>query len=153
MDYSERMLRREIATLPDGTYRATGWLDGLRRPSGSGVQRICRIEVAVTIDGADIVVDLTGSSPQVDLPINMPFVGTVDVAVWVTLRSLLLDCLDPRAGADELGALPGDPDRRAGGLHRQSSLPRSDDRAILPGEHRSPTRLMRALAPVDPGAV
>ena len=37
-------------------------------------------------------VDLTGTAPQVpDRPINMPFEGTVDVAVWLTVRSVLLD--------------------------------------------------------------
>ena len=28
MDYSERMLRQRIAALPDGTYRAEGFIDG-----------------------------------------------------------------------------------------------------------------------------
>jgi N-methylhydantoinase B len=37
-------------------------------------------------------VDLTGTAPQVpDRPINMPLEGTVDVAIWLTLRSILLD--------------------------------------------------------------
>jgi N-methylhydantoinase B len=37
-------------------------------------------------------VDLTGTADQVsDRPINMPFEGTVDVAVWLTVRSVLLD--------------------------------------------------------------
>src|SRR5699024_5792077 len=40
---------------------------------------------------SDITVDLTGTSPQVDLPINMPFIGTVDIAIYLTLRSILLD--------------------------------------------------------------
>src|SRR5260370_35597545 len=39
-----------------------------------------------------MVVDLAGTAPQVpDRPINMPFEGTVDCAVWLTLRSILLD--------------------------------------------------------------
>jgi N-methylhydantoinase B len=39
-----------------------------------------------------MTVDLTGTSPQVpNKPINMPFIGTVDIAVYVTLRSVLLD--------------------------------------------------------------
>ena len=39
-----------------------------------------------------MTVDLTGTSPQVsDRPINLPFEGTVDCAVWLTLRSILLD--------------------------------------------------------------
>jgi N-methylhydantoinase B len=42
--------------------------------------------------GDEMTVDLTGTSPQVpNKPINMPFIGTVDIAVYVTLRSVLLD--------------------------------------------------------------
>ena len=46
----------------------------------------------VTKQGEELTVDLTGTAPQVsDRPINMPFVGTVDIAVWLTVRSVLLD--------------------------------------------------------------
>jgi N-methylhydantoinase B len=39
-----------------------------------------------------MTVDLTGTAPQMaDRPINMPFEGTVDIAVWLTVRSILLD--------------------------------------------------------------
>ncbi len=90
MDYSERMLRREIEKLPDGTYRAEGYLDGfLDHPDPS--YRDLVVRVAVTVDGSDMVVDLAGTAPQVDLPINMPFEGTVDIAVLLTVRSILLD--------------------------------------------------------------
>ena len=90
MDYSDRMLRREIERLPDGTYRAEGRLDGFLDDPDPAHKNL-RIAVAVTIAGSDVLVDLTGTSPQVDLPINMPFEGTVDIAVWITLRSILLD--------------------------------------------------------------
>lgn len=90
MDYSERMMRREIERLPDGTYSAEGRLDGFINDPDPA-HRNLRIVVAVTVDGSDIRVDLTGTSPQIDLPINMPFEGTVDIAVWMTLRSILLD--------------------------------------------------------------
>lgn len=90
MDYSEAVLRREIEALPDGTYTAESRLDGFPdHPSPA-----CRdlvIAVALTIDGSSIHVDLTGTSPQVPLPINMPFEGTVDAAVALTIRSVLLD--------------------------------------------------------------
>ena len=44
------------------------------------------------VRGDEIEVDLTGTADQVaDRPINMPFEGTVDVAVWLTVRSVLLD--------------------------------------------------------------
>ena len=46
----------------------------------------------VTVSGSDLTIDLTGTAPQVaGHAINMPFVGTVDVALWLTLRSILLD--------------------------------------------------------------
>ncbi len=90
MDYSERMLRREIESLPDGTYEAEGLLDGFAEHPDPAYRNL-KVKVAVTVAGSDITVDLTGTAPQVDLPINMPLVGTVDIAVWVTLRSILLD--------------------------------------------------------------
>jgi N-methylhydantoinase B len=90
MDYSDRMLRRAIEALPDGTYEAEGHIDGfVDHPDPA--YRDLTIKVAVTVDGSEITVDLTGTAPQVDLPINMPLVGTVDIAIWVTLRSILLD--------------------------------------------------------------
>ena len=90
MDYSERVLRREIEKLPDGTYRAEGFIDGyLDHPNEA--YRDLPIRAAVTVDGSNIVVDLDGTAPQVDLPINMPFEGTVDIAIYLVLRSILID--------------------------------------------------------------
>jgi N-methylhydantoinase B len=90
MDYSERMMRREIEQLPDGTYEAEGRLDGYPDHPDPAYSDLV-IKVTVTVDGSDIHVDLTGTSPQIDLPINMPFEGTVDIAILVMLRSILLD--------------------------------------------------------------
>jgi N-methylhydantoinase B len=90
MDYSERMLRQEIEKLPDGVYSAEGFIDGfpdLEDPA----YRDLRIAVSVTIEGSDITVDLTGTAAQIDRPLNMPFEGTVDIAIYLTLRSILLD--------------------------------------------------------------
>ena len=90
MDYSERTLRQEIERLPDGTYEAEGFIDGyLDHPDPA--YRDLPIRAAVTVEGSDIHVDLTGTAPQVDLPINMPFEGTVDVAIYLVIRSILLD--------------------------------------------------------------
>src|SRR5205085_9915823 len=33
----------------------------------------------------------TGTAAQIDRPLNMPFEGTVDIAIYLTLRSILLD--------------------------------------------------------------
>ncbi|WP_216827501.1 hydantoinase B/oxoprolinase family protein [Alkalihalobacterium elongatum] len=90
MKYSETMLRNEIEKLPNGTYYAEGFVDGYL-DSDDVHKKDLKIAVTVTIDGSDISIDLTGTSPQVDRPINMPFEGTVDCAIYLTLRSILLD--------------------------------------------------------------
>ena len=91
MNYSERLMRQAIAELPDGTYSATTYIDGyLDDPDPS--RRELPLVVNLTIAGDGMVVDLTGTADQIpDRPINMPFEGTVDIAVWLTVRSVLLD--------------------------------------------------------------
>jgi N-methylhydantoinase B len=91
MDYSEAMLRREIERIPDGTYRAEGFIDGFENDPDPA-KRDLKIAVAVSVRGSEMDIDLAGSSPQVsDRPINMPFEGTVAIAVHLVLRSILLD--------------------------------------------------------------
>lgn len=91
MNYSEKMMRDAIKKLPDGDYTAEGFLDGYL-DSDDPSKKDLRIKVTVKVDGSDLTVDLTGTSPQVsDKPINMPLVGTVDIAIYLTLRSILLD--------------------------------------------------------------
>jgi N-methylhydantoinase B len=91
MDYAERLMRQAIAQVPDGTYTATTYIDGfLDDPNPR--RRDLPIKVTVTVAGDEITVDLTGTAEQVpDRPINMPLEGTVDVAIWLTIRSVLLD--------------------------------------------------------------
>jgi N-methylhydantoinase B len=91
LNYSERMMRKEISALPDGTYSAEGYIDGFEDDPDPS-KRDLKIKVTVTVEGDTMTVDLTGTARQIsDKSINMPFVGTVDVAVYVTLRSILLD--------------------------------------------------------------
>ncbi|MBE7202972.1 MAG: hydantoinase B/oxoprolinase family protein [Parafilimonas terrae] len=91
MDYSERLMRDAIRALPDGDYAAVTHIDGyLDDPDPA--RRDLPIAVTIRVRGDSLVVDLTGTAPQVpDKPINMPLEGTVDCAVWLTLRSILLD--------------------------------------------------------------
>ncbi|HLH48705.1 MAG TPA: hydantoinase B/oxoprolinase family protein, partial [Roseiarcus sp.] len=91
MDYSERLMRAAIRNIPDGVYSASTYIDGfLDDPEPS--RRDLKIVVTITVKGDEMVVDLAGTAPQVpDRPINMPFEGTVDCAIWLTLRSILLD--------------------------------------------------------------
>jgi len=91
MDYAERLMRQAIAALPDGEYRAETRIDGFA-DSPDPAKRHLPIVATVKVKNDEIEVDLTGTAPQVpDRPINMPFEGTVDVAVWLTIRSVLLD--------------------------------------------------------------
>ena len=91
MDFSETLMRQAIKAVPDGTYVAESYLDGYL-DSDDRRKKDLKLSVAVTVDGSDLTVDLSGTSPQVsDRPINMPLEGTVDCAVWLTLKSILLD--------------------------------------------------------------
>ena len=89
MDYTERVLRQRIAAIPDGEYRAEGFLDD------DGKNRDVRlpIKVCVRIKGDDIEIDLTGSSKQVETAFNVPFEGSTKVACFCAIRSLLLDAV------------------------------------------------------------
>jgi len=91
MNYSERLMRNAISALPDGDYSAKTYLDGfLDDPDFS--RKNLPIVVTLRVRGDGLTVDLTGTAPQIpDKPINMPLVGTVDCAVWLTIRSILLD--------------------------------------------------------------
>ncbi len=91
MDQAERLMRAAIAKVPDGVYRAETRVDGFLASDDPRMKNL-PIVVTLTVAGDEITVDLTGSADQVpNRPINLPFVGTVDIAVWLTIRSILLD--------------------------------------------------------------
>ena len=90
-DYSERLMRAEIDKIEDGSYNATGYVDGFLGESDPALKDL-PITITVTVSGSDMTVDFAGTADQLEgYAINMPFVGTVDVSVWLTLRSILLD--------------------------------------------------------------
>ena len=68
MDYSERWMRAEIAAIPDGVYEFSDVMedDGV-------VAEPVTLHVTVTVDGERLIVDWTGTSPQVRGPINATF--------------------------------------------------------------------------------
>jgi N-methylhydantoinase B len=87
MDYTERVLRQRIADIPDGEYRAEGFLDD----DGKNRDRRLPVKVCVRVQGDGIEVDLTGSADQVETGFNVPFEGSTKVACFCAIRSLLLD--------------------------------------------------------------
>jgi N-methylhydantoinase B len=66
-DYAERMMRAEIAALPDGTWSFTDYLDGL----GEHPEPLT-LKVAVTVERDELTVDWAGSASQVRGAINCP---------------------------------------------------------------------------------
>ena len=60
---AERTMRRSVAAIPDGCWRSTVQADGF---GGDPL----RIECAVTVDGDDLAVDYSGTSPQVGRGLN-----------------------------------------------------------------------------------
>lgn len=72
---SEELDRAAIAALPDGTYRASGLIDS----DGVGPDPV-HVEVAVTVAGEEMTVDLAGSSPMRPGPVNSGRVQAVSAA-------------------------------------------------------------------------
>lgn len=88
INYSERMLRQEIAKIPDGVYETdVGYLDDDGRNYGKKLP----IVVKVIVEGDEITYDLTGSSLQVPTAYNCAFEGTTVSAFTFITRMMFLD--------------------------------------------------------------
>src|SRR5258706_14389346 len=87
MDYSERRLRAEIVKIPDGDYHAESWLDDDGRNWG----KTLKVNVTVRKRGSEITIDLTGSADEVETGYHVPFEGSLQVACYYIVRTLLLD--------------------------------------------------------------
>jgi N-methylhydantoinase B len=68
MDYSERWMRAEIAAIPNGRYEFTE-----RMEDDGVVDEPVTFHVAVTVRDEELVVDWTGTDPQVRGPINATY--------------------------------------------------------------------------------
>ncbi|WP_180899047.1 hydantoinase B/oxoprolinase family protein [Martelella soudanensis] len=82
-DYSERLVRQRIATMPDGVVNGEDFIDGL----GADGEPI-RFSVAITISGSEIGFDWSGTSDQVAGAINCPITTTWSLA-YAALRTVL----------------------------------------------------------------
>lgn len=84
IDYTERLTRAEIETLPDGTWEFTDYIDD----DGINPDPIA-IKVKVTIGGDEMLVDFTGTSPQAKGSINpnLPFTKSAVYAVFKNLTN------------------------------------------------------------------
>ncbi|MFN8701272.1 MAG: hydantoinase B/oxoprolinase family protein [Rhodospirillales bacterium] len=82
-NYAERLIRAEIAALPDGCYHFEDYLDGL----GEHPERI-KFHAALTIAGDTVHIDWTGTSAQVAAAINGPM-PTTNAMCYLAVRCAL----------------------------------------------------------------
>ncbi|MDQ2051166.1 hydantoinase B/oxoprolinase family protein [Natronolimnohabitans sp. A-GB9] len=95
IDYSRERIADEIASLPDGTYRASDVLEG------DGVtDDDVEIAVTVTIDGAEIDVDFSGTDGQLDGNLNAPL-AVAKSAVYFVVRCITDPEIPPNHGCYE----------------------------------------------------
>jgi len=78
IDYTARMMESVISEIPDGEYAAEDFLDD----DGHNDAPV-RIAVRITIKGKRATLDFTGSSPQVEGPINAVEAITISAAYYV----------------------------------------------------------------------
>ena len=73
---------------PTATYGPiVGWLDDDARNRDVRL----RVETRVIVEGDEITIDLTGSNPEVPTGYNVPFEGSLLVACYYAVRTILLD--------------------------------------------------------------
>ena len=92
LDYTERRARERVREIPDGVYRAAGFMDD----DGIGDQPV-RVVVEVTVAGDEIAFDLSGSDPQRPCAINATYAMTLSSCAYVT-RALMADDVAVNAG-------------------------------------------------------
>lgn len=79
----EQLDREAVLSIPDGTYRAAGWIDN----DGVTDERV-RVEVAVTVSDDQLTIDLSGSNGATRGPVNSGRVQAVS-ACRVAFKSLI----------------------------------------------------------------
>ena len=67
LEYAETQSRRVIGYVPDGTYHYADYIEADMVGLG-----LVRIKVAMTIDGDEMLLDFTGTAPQVRAALNLP---------------------------------------------------------------------------------
>ena len=94
LDYSERLMRAELARLPSGRFEAEDFLDG----DGLGTESIgIRVTLKPSPRSATLTIDFSGSDPQVKGSLNAVFAVTYS-AVFYVMRCLLPPEAPPTEG-------------------------------------------------------
>ncbi len=93
MNYSERRMREGIRRIPDGTYQFEDFMEG-----DSITEDLIRIKVKVDVKGDEVLADFTGSSPQVQGPLNCRKASTA-ACVYYVLKCIVDPGIPPNSGA------------------------------------------------------
>jgi N-methylhydantoinase B len=88
--HSEREMRAAIRTVPPGRYEAEDFYDDCGRDTPP-----LRVAVAVAVEGDEVLVDFTGSSPQTASGMNAAFNYTL-AYTWHTIKSALVQSSLPQ---------------------------------------------------------
>ena len=89
LDYGEARARAVIEALPDGRYEFTDYMEGDLLKTYH-----VRIKIALEISGSDIVMDFTGTDPQVNAAFNLPTHGMLNQFLVLGVVNFLRTC-DP----------------------------------------------------------
>jgi N-methylhydantoinase B len=93
VEYTERLVRQEIASWPDGTASFTDYLDS------DGIERAdVRIAATVTIDGDELTADLTDCAPMVRGSLNSTR-SFIEACVYQAVRCALTVEIPNTSGA------------------------------------------------------
>ena len=92
IDYTERLVRAEIASWPDGSHTFTDYLDS----NGVGGPRV-KLQVTLTVEGDSLTADFRGTDPQAPGAINNSLSFTASVAN-LCVRSVFREEIPNTAG-------------------------------------------------------
>ena len=92
MDYAERITRKTIEKIPDGSYAFEDFMDD----DGVGNERI-GIKVLLTVKGDEVIVDFRDSHEQVKGSVNAVYAITLSAVLYV-FRALITEDIPTNAG-------------------------------------------------------
>jgi N-methylhydantoinase B len=84
---TEQRTRERITKLPDGTYKATDWVEY----DGHGIEQLFRISVSLTVRGDEMLIDLSDSPPEANSFINATRAALLGWVLGAVMRTLVPD--------------------------------------------------------------
>jgi len=146
LDYSERMMRKVLRSIPDGRYRFEDWLDS-DGSTETAAPRPVRIAVEIRIKGDEADVDFSDSDPQAAGPVNANY-AILMAATGYVFRCLLQEEVPFTAGLTRPIRVIAKP-----GSVVRANLPAAMAGGNVETSQRITDVLLGALAQVLPGRI